>query len=738
MKFKVKTLSLFFLILMGLSPNLTQAASKSESGWFDRSHRIFFPKDGQETVALSQSFPAFWWNFVVLDLKENDFSAAHQLCRKLKAMTPNPLLRVECNQGLNDLESISRDWAQDLPLRTDRPSDAWIKSAFDSDLAQASLPTGDRTWLKFLQSDPLQSWRELLKLVENRIKIKLERKNGFFYDSESHRIIIPVQAAFNPAEIQKTKQILAALSDFTPKMVWVGPHESTLRNQEQVMQDLNAATHAGYVILVLLGGALLWLKRWQLLLLFPPVFVAVSGGAVVTVLVFGSIHGLTLSFGSGIIGLALDYGFNAAFGNKIQARNTWRSNWIGVATTLVGLFVLMQSAIPLLRQMMVFSAVGLSTGFLVFRFLFARYPDVLITRPFGVSFSPSPIKTSIIFILLASSIAGFFILRPNLDMKQFDFEDAKNQQTDQWLFKTLAMRSPLFTVNEGDKALIASQKEKQWAAQNGIAIETLANYLPTENEQSSHLMTWITGQTDCRRSPSMFPDVEMRFFSGFIESSLCKSPTRLKTLSAFSEARSYTQHLSAEGKWLTLWMPTDDGQELKIRQNQPTAHSLREALMAFPNILAKELSWMAPLSVFLVLIILLFYYRKLDPSWIALIPFFSGLGLFSLTAITFNLSVSFISVIALVMSFGFSFDYAIFAVDHYVKERTNGVWGAISSAAAATLAGFVPLLFTNHPVLKHLGQALCLSTLGCYLGAVWGIPGLIELRENLKKPRLRS
>ena len=187
-------------------------------------------------------------------------------------------------------------------------------------------------------------------------------------------------------------------------------------------------------------------------------------------------------------------------------------------------------------------------------------------------------------------------------------------------------------------------------------------------------------------------------------------------------------------------MPTSDEQESFVRTSIPTAHSLREVVLAFPQTLARELMWMAPLSVFLVLVILMIYYRRLSYSLVALVPFLSGLGLFTVLALAFHLQVSFITVIGLVMCFGFSFDYAVFAVDSFAfqnGEPGHGVWEAISTAALATLAGFVPLLFCRHPVLTHLGQALCISTTGCYLGAVWGVPGFIRFFEPATREKVK-
>jgi hypothetical protein len=736
--------ALTFLTFLTMTLVTSSAAWAFPAKWFDRSHKIFFPADNQETITLSQTFPTFWWNFVVFktgESEQDNWKGAQKICRSLKTLSPELLLRVECNQGIEELRAFAKDWAQDLPIRSVKPSISIIREKLDGSLAKASLPTGDRGLLQFLQEDPLESWLELRKLLESHLKLDLERKNGFFYDPATHRVVIPVQIAFEPGATAKTRSILAAISGLSentgaPSISLIGPHGSTLRNEERVATDLSSVSKVAYVILALFGVLLFSLKRWRLLLLFPPVFVAVAFGAAITIFIFGSIHGLTLSLGSGIVGLALDYGFNGALNDRSLQRQTWRSNLIGVTTTLVGLFVLMESTIPLLKQMMVFSATGLTAGFLIFHFLIRKYPKVFITPAIGIPFSPTRNKTGVVIFLLLASVAGLFTLHPNLDMKQFDFQDEHTKGVADWLYKRLDLRAPLLTVNSGPEALESAHREKSWADQKGVTIENIANYLPSPEQQTSYLKTWNADEPSyCEKLSHELTAVQRKFFSGFIDETLCNIQVARLT-STGTALRSYTWHLNSEDRWITLWMPSSDAQEILVRSAWPKSRSLREAVLAFPQILAKELSWMAPLSLAIVLVVLLLYYRRMRYCLIALIPFFSGLGLFTLVVQVLRLDVSFISVIALVMSFGFSFDYAVFAVDHYIfkkGELSDGVWEAISSAAFATLAGFIPLLFCKHPVLKHLGQALCLSTIGCYIGAVWGVPGFLAPRVAQEK-----
>ena len=145
---------------------------------------------------------------------------------------------------------------------------------------------------------------------------------------------------------------------------------------------------------------------------------------------------------------------------------------------------------------------------------------------------------------------------------------------------------------------------------------------------------------------------------------------------------------------------------------------------------------MIPIALLSALLLLFFYYQSLAFTLLSLIPFFSGLGLFALAVMILHLPLSFISVIAIVMIFGLSFDYGIFATNLFVGmpgQSVEGVWTSLVLSALVSLGGFAPMIFCKHPVLIHLGEALTLGTIGTLLGAIWGIPGVYNLWQHFKK-----
>jgi predicted exporter len=105
-----------------------------------------------------------------------------------------------------------------------------------------------------------------------------------------------------------------------------------------------------------------------LLLGFAAIGAGVLGGFVATLLIFGQIHIIALLFGVSLIGISVDYSlqyfceyFDDAAQTPQQRMARVRSGIVvGVATTLIGYCTLLLAPFPGLRQVAVFSFVGLA------------------------------------------------------------------------------------------------------------------------------------------------------------------------------------------------------------------------------------------------------------------------------------------------------------------------------------------------------------------------------------------
>jgi predicted exporter len=115
-----------------------------------------------------------------------------------------------------------------------------------------------------------------------------------------------------------------------------------------------------------------------LLLGLAPVLTGVAAGVAAVSLAFGTVHGLTLGFGTTLIGEAVDYSiYLFVQSSGVQRRETlkewvagfWPTIRLGVLTSICGFASMLFSGFPGLVQLGLYSIVGLATAGIVTRFV---------------------------------------------------------------------------------------------------------------------------------------------------------------------------------------------------------------------------------------------------------------------------------------------------------------------------------------------------------------------------------
>ena len=330
-------------------------------------------------------------------------------------------------------------------MRQPSPPVSVLSQKLNTAMAKASLPVGQAI-LSILRVDPLESYKELQKQVEERIRLKFPRQHGFFVDEKTQRIVIPIQFSFPPSSTAKTRQIRSQLARKYGSSDASGASCLYSENEEQVNRDVQVVSKTGTFLLLCLALGVLAFGRWKLLLIVPPVLFSTLVSTVLTVKLFGSIHGLTLSFGTGIIGIAIDFGLHSIFNQKYKG--IWKANAFGLYTTTAALIVMMFSSIPLLRQIMVFATLGIISGYLVLFFLDRTFPKVFDVEPFAIHPKTSFAKFAVTGLCVIFSVIGFSTLHLSLDIQQFDFQGPKTRALSTWLYRSFDSKPPLLQISQ--------------------------------------------------------------------------------------------------------------------------------------------------------------------------------------------------------------------------------------------------------------------------------------------------
>ena len=166
------------------------------------------------------------------------------------------------------------------------------------------------------------------------------------------------------------------------RVVMSGTSVFAVKSRNTIQGQVTRLASASLLLVIFL---LLLVYRSPLLLalgLLPVLSGALVGISAVS-LRFGQVHGLTLGFGTTLIGEAVDYSiyFYLQRAGQLNPGHFWRTIWIGVATSIAGFAPLLFSGFPGLEQLGVYSISGLIAAAIVTRYVLpALVPQQLKLR----------------------------------------------------------------------------------------------------------------------------------------------------------------------------------------------------------------------------------------------------------------------------------------------------------------------------------------------------------------------
>ncbi len=235
-----------------------------------------------------------------------------------------------------------------------------------------------------LPSDPTGEFTQLLDRFQPQGGPQKKHDVWFSHDGHSALLMLQTRAAgFNLGDQQQAinvlhRQFAASIQQHhagTATLEVTGPAVIALSTQEAMKRDVS---HISLLALLLVSVLLLSVYRSPrilLLTLLPVASGAIAGIAVVSK-TFGFVHGITLGFGSTLLGEGVDYaiylftqhgGESTATATSSRSAGLWRTLRLGVATSVVGYSVLLMSDFSGLAQLGLFSIAGLIVAFAVTR-----------------------------------------------------------------------------------------------------------------------------------------------------------------------------------------------------------------------------------------------------------------------------------------------------------------------------------------------------------------------------------
>ncbi len=213
----------------------------------------------------------------------------------------------------------------------------------------------------------------------------LHVKDGAFVTGDNEEFgVVLLASKHSPFEGPASRRLLAgideafdAINDGSLTLQQASIHRIAVRSESTIRADIQRVSVVGSIGVVLLILVLFGTPRHLVLAALPLVGGMVTATFAVTS-VFGSIHGLTLAFGASLIGVALDYVAHLLNHHHLAHRGQsatevlkriWPGLALGAATTIAGLVGLAWTSFPGIRQMAIFTSVGVAAALLITRFV---------------------------------------------------------------------------------------------------------------------------------------------------------------------------------------------------------------------------------------------------------------------------------------------------------------------------------------------------------------------------------
>ena len=232
-----------------------------------------------------------------------------------------------------------------------------------------------------LPLDPTGEMVQLLEQMNSGSQPKMI--DGAWASKDGSRALMLVQTRASGSDTDAQQQAMSAIQQAfdsgapsaapsAAKLLMTGPGVFSVTSRNTIQSQITRLSLIGIALIATLL-LLVYRSLTALTLSFLPVISGVLAGIAAVSLGFGSVHGITLGFGTALIGEAVDYSIYLFVQSEQDQQHWIKRFWptirLGVLTSIFGFASLLLSGFPGLAQLGLYSIAGLVTAALVTRFV---------------------------------------------------------------------------------------------------------------------------------------------------------------------------------------------------------------------------------------------------------------------------------------------------------------------------------------------------------------------------------
>ncbi len=601
-----------------------------------------------------------------------------------------------------------------------------------------------------------------------------DSSGGTLMSADRRHALILAQPLSRALDVTAGAALAAAIEDATPDGATVevlGGHVFAAASAESIRRDVWLTVSATLLVVLLLFGVV-FAHIGPVFGVTLPVVVGLVFAAGMLGLAGVQLHGIILGFGAIMVGVGIDYGAHLVMHLRADrdaspsdvVRRVAPSIVMGALTTLIAFVVLASSGISALQQLALFTGLGVTASFAVSLLVIPLLAGV-VTRGRAPRPNTQAVELSRrrAIVVLGVAVAATLALAPGLGSVSFDGEvrnldyqpPATKELEARFVDRYKHARFATLVVAEGDDVEQALQTNDRVAEillraeerRDIGAAMTLGSVLPSARKQRASIAAYDPealrpGLVAAADAFDLNAEVFHPFFED-LKAARTGPPLTAEAYKGTPLAPAIRRMLISDGEGARVVSVVHMSDARGGGRDLPAAVS--DALEALGNVtilsgpslaraavssISAAMGRLAGLSLALVALLLLFYYRRVVPALYALGPVAVGFvwtwGLMGVLDIPFNV----ISVGAFALVAGIGVDYGIFMTDaeisrdptHHATTRS-----AVLLAAVTTLAGFAALLLANSPVMWTLGFAVSVGVTTSLAVAVGVLPAAWRL-----------
>ena len=392
---------------MSLTALLGQPSIKAKSGialWLlmlvvclliiSRSHftadlSAFLPSNptAEQQLLMDQLKDGLASRLILVGIEEADASTRAKISKEVaQALRKNPAF-ISINNG--EPVTAERDrsylfnhrYLLSPAITPERFSVDGLRSAISDSIDQIASPAG-LLFKALLPHDPTGEMLQLLDQLNGDSRPQLIEGAWASRDGKTALLLFQTRALGSDTDAQKQamQTIEAAFSKASahtahaiknpPKLLMTGPGVFSVVSRDNIKSQVRLIFIVSTVLIAILLLAV-YRSLSALLLGFLPVATGILAGIASVSLGFGVVHGITLGFGTALIGEAVDYSIYLFMQSNYAAnrdnepnrkqwiQHVWPTVRLGVLTSVFGFVALLLSGFPGLAQLGLYSTAGL-------------------------------------------------------------------------------------------------------------------------------------------------------------------------------------------------------------------------------------------------------------------------------------------------------------------------------------------------------------------------------------------